>query len=162
QLSSTWIWLDVLPQSRPVMEEPPRGVSVISSWGSASLAETLMKPTDLQVERRAAQRFEVNLPLCVRRQGSDLQGTGFTQNLCARGTLFYTSLPLSEGETVEATLVMPSQITLGEDMPVRCLGTVLRVLSSGVETQFLVAVHVQNYEYLPDSSNAGNESRRLF
>jgi len=51
---------------------------------------------------------------------------------------------------------MPSEITLGESMPVRCRGRVLRVTfpvaGSGAETKIGVAVRLDGYEYLPPDS----------
>jgi hypothetical protein len=39
-------------------------------------------------------------------------------------------MPLSEGAEIELTLKMPSEITLGESMRVRCRGRVLRILNA--------------------------------
>jgi hypothetical protein len=43
---------------------------------------------------------------------------------------------------------MPSEITLGESMSVRCQGTVLRVVQPSVGTMLGVAVHFSHYDYL--------------
>src|SRR5207244_8956418 len=72
------------------------------------------------------------LPIC------NLQGTGFTQDLSARGALLYTDLMPSEGEEIELTLIMPSEITLAENMPVCCRGKVVRV--TRLESKYAVAV----------------------
>ncbi len=79
-----------------------------------------MSSEQVQLERRAAQRFDVHLPLSVHLAGGEREGCGFTQNLCARGALFHTDLALSEADPIELTLVMPSEITLAENMRVRC------------------------------------------
>ena len=74
-----------------------------------------------------------------------------TESASGQGVFFYTDIPLSEGETVELTLVMPSEITLGENMPVRCRGRVMRIAQmSGARTG--VAVHLEGYEYLPEAA----------
>ena len=91
-----------------------------------------MSTDQVQFERRAAQRFDFHLSVSVRLSGRDREGCGFTQNLCARGALFHTDLPLCEADAIELTLVMPSEITLAENMRVRCRGRVLRVLSSAL------------------------------
>jgi hypothetical protein len=111
-----------------------------------------MSYDQIQLERRAAQRFDVQLPVSVRLAGTELEGTGFTQNLCARGALFHTDLPLSAADAIELTLVMPSEITLAENMRVRCRGKVLRVLSSAVGNRSVVAVHLGAYEFLPEAA----------
>src|SRR5580658_2934227 len=83
------------------------------------------------VERRGAQRFEVNLPLAVHFEGQTVPG--FTQNLSGRGIFFFAETTLPEGAVVELTFTMPSEITLSESMPVRGRGRVLRASASPVE-----------------------------
>jgi hypothetical protein len=97
-------------------------------------------------ERRAAQRFDFHLPVSIRLPGSDRRGAGFTQDLSARGALICTDFPLSEGDAVELTLVMPSEITLAENMRIRCRATVLRAAQSAKSG---VAVFLEGYEFLP-------------
>jgi len=75
-------------------------------------------------ERRGAQRFEVHLPLAVHFDGRTVPG--FTQDLSGRGIFFYSETTLPAGAVVELTFTMPSEITLAENMPVRCRGRVLR------------------------------------
>ena len=58
---------------------------------------------------------------------------------------------LEQGANVEVTLVMPSEITLSENMPVRCRGKVLRVTPPSIGNKIGVAVHLENYEYLPET-----------
>jgi PilZ domain len=111
-------------------------------------------------ERRAAQRFELHLPVSVRLPQTACEGCGSTQNLSARGALLHTDLPMSEGDPVGVTLVMPSMITLAENMRVRCHGKVLRVLSAQ-GTGSVVAVQVEKYEYLPESDGAPSVSSRI-
>ena len=109
-----------------------------------------MTTTAVRFERRVGQRFDLHLPVSVKLAGSAHEAGGFTQDLSARGTFFFTDYPLGAGETIELTLVMPSEITLGKAMRVRCQGRVLRVLQPAVETKLGVAVHFARYEYLPE------------
>jgi hypothetical protein len=89
-----------------------------------------------------------------------VEGVGFTQDLSSRGVFFFTDAPLVEGSEIELTLRMPSEITLGESMPVRCRGRILRVVRStaynlapdSANTKIGVAVRLECYEYLPDPS----------
>src|SRR5262249_26222123 len=78
------------------------------------------------------------------------------------GVFFFTEAPLVEGAQIELTLKMPSEITLGDSMPVRCRGRILRVIrpatASGAcsglaETKIGVAVRLEQYEYLPADSH---------
>ncbi|HET7440344.1 MAG TPA: PilZ domain-containing protein [Terriglobales bacterium] len=116
--------------------------------------------TNLHVglERRAAQRFGLALPVCIRLADCQKEEHGFTQDLSNRGTYLYTNCALQVGANVEITLVMPSEITLSESMRVRCRGKVLRLdntgsaMSGSESTPKLgVAVHFEHYEYLADA-----------
>ena len=120
-----------------------------------------MTTPPVQFERRAGQRFPYLLPLSLRQLATSLEGLGFTQDLSSRGVFFFTDAPLSEGSEIEITLRMPSEITLGESMPVRCRGRILRVVrpsaknnSSPAKAKIGVAVRLDGYEYLPESANS--------
>lgn len=117
-----------------------------------------MTTEPLRVERRVGQRFDLHVPVAVKLAGSQHEAGGFTQDLSARGTFFYTDFPLGPGEKVELTLNMPSEITLGESMRVRCQGTVLRVVQPAVGTKLGVAVHFAGYEYLPKEESESTDS----
>ena len=105
----------------------------------------------IQLERRARQRFDFNLPVSLALP-NDRRGSGFTQNLSARGVFLCTDLPLAAGESLELTMSMPAEVTLAEAMRVRCVGRVLRVSSAGSEAKSFVAVQLEKYEYLPDEN----------
>jgi hypothetical protein len=100
-----------------------------------------------RLERRGAQRFEVNLPVAVHFEGRTTHA--FTQDLSGRGIFFYTEAALPEGAVVELTFTMPSKITLGESMPVRCRGRVLRAAPPQGGQRSGIAVRLESYEYLP-------------
>ena len=106
------------------------------------------------VERRCGQRFDLHVPVSLKLTSSQHESSGFTQDLSSRGAFVFTDFLLAQGEVVEITLVMPSEITLGESMRVRCQGTVLRVVQPSVGTMLGVAVHFSHYEYLsqPEAS----------
>ncbi len=111
-----------------------------------------MSTDHTHVERRAAQRFDFHLPVSVRLAGGDQEGHGFTQDLSARGALFYTDFALSEGDAIELTLVMPSEITLAENMRVRCRGKVVRISRPAVGARAGIAVLLEGYEFLPEAA----------
>jgi PilZ domain-containing protein len=102
-----------------------------------------------RVERRVCQRFELNLPLAVHFDGQTVPG--FTRDLSGRGICFYAKTALRDGAVVELTFTMPSQITLGESMRVRCRGHVLRVSPSDEGEKSGIAVRLDSYEYLPST-----------
>jgi hypothetical protein len=145
-----------------VKSERPQPVSVqYRGMSRFRFVEIMMSTDQVHIERRAAQRFDFQLSVSVRLAGSDRAGCGFTQNLCARGALFHTDLPLSEADAIELTLVMPSEITLAENMRVRCRGKVLRVLSSAMDSRSVVAVHLEGYEFLPEAAAGSSDIARV-
>ncbi len=87
-----------------------------------------MNTSPVRVERRVGQRFPYLLAVSLRQPSGSIQGAGFTQDLSSRGVFFFTDAPLAEGAEIELTLRMPSEITLGESMAVRCRGRILRVV----------------------------------
>jgi len=87
-----------------------------------------MTAPPVRVERRVGQRFPFLLPVSFHDVASGTDGLGFTQDLSSRGVFFFTDTPLREAAEIELTLNMPSEITLGESMRVRCRGHVLRVV----------------------------------
>lgn len=107
--------------------------------------------TPLQHERRSRQRFQFQVPLSIRVNGSDHDEPGFTQDLSARGTFLYTDCGADVGCAVELTLMMPSEITLAENMRVRCQGKILRVVQrDAVKNKIGLAVELLSYEYLSE------------
>ena len=101
------------------------------------------------IERRAAQRFDFHRSVSVRRGAEE--GLAFTQDLSARGMFLYTDMVLQAGDNLELVLNMPSEITLSEDVRVRCHVQVLRVLPAASSHKSGVAVLVKNYEFLKDA-----------
>ena len=108
------------------------------------------------LERRGAQRFEVQLPLAIYFEGRTVPG--FTQDLSGRGIFFYADIDaermIPEGAVVELTFTMPSEITLAESMAVRCRGRVLRASTSTAGHPQAgqrngIAVQLDSYQYLP-------------
>jgi hypothetical protein len=106
-----------------------------------------MNTSQIRVERRASQSFEFQLTVGI--CASSRNGNGFTQDLSGRGVSFITDIHLIEGNAIELTLMMPSEITLGESMRVRCRGQVKRVQALDIAGKSSVAVHFDGYEYLP-------------
>jgi hypothetical protein len=132
----------------------------------------MMTTPPVRVERRAGQRFPYLLPLTLSQNATNLQGAGFTQDLSSRGVFFFTDAPVEEGSEIEITLKMPSEITLGESMRVRCRGRVLRVLKPLASTQDAtnpgcpepkigVAVRFEGYEYLAEPAETTATFTRL-
>ena len=127
------------------------------------------------VERRIGQRFTFNLPVSLRDVATAAEGLGFTHDLSSRGAFLFTDMALNEGAEIELTLKMPSEITLGENMRVRCRGSVLRIVRAAAsaeietkigetkitETKIGVAVCLKGYEYLPEPEDSTADFRRI-
>jgi hypothetical protein len=149
-----------------------------------------MNTPPVRVERRVTHRFPYLLPLSLRQVSPLVEGQGFTQDVSSRGVFFFTDLPLQEGAEIEVTLRMPSEITLGESMRVRCRGHILRVVkrvvrpdaplpdsnspqletkigetkigeTKLVETKIGVAVRLECYEYLSDMTESSASFARV-
>lgn len=134
-----------------------------------------MTTPSVGVERRIGQRFAFNLPVSLRDISTAAEGLGFTQDVSSRGAFLFTDMPLNEGAEIELTLRMPSEITLGENMRVRCRGRVLRVTkaadknwnaaaeleSKAAERKIGVAVCLKGYEYLPETEDTSADFRRI-
>jgi hypothetical protein len=134
-----------------------------------------MTTPSVGVERRIGQRFAFNLPVSLRDISTSSEGLGFTQDLSSRGVFLFTDMALSESAEIELTLNMPSEITLGESMRVRCSGRVLRIVktpdlkwnpagaseSESAETKIGVAVCLKGYEYLADDQDISANFRRI-
>ena len=131
-----------------------------------------MTAAPVRVERRVGQRFSYLLAVSFRQIADSIEGLGFTQDLSSRGVFFFTDAALQVGAEIELTLRMPAEITLGESMPVRCRGRILRVVgpstssheSSGAsraETKIGVAVRLEGYEYLAEDAASSTTHVRI-
>jgi hypothetical protein len=70
-----------------------------------------------------------------------------------RGAYIFTETQLSTGTMVEMTFTLPSEITLSEEMRVRCQARVLRATPADEKSKPGAAVHFESYEYLTASEN---------
>ncbi|HZR63655.1 MAG TPA: PilZ domain-containing protein [Terriglobales bacterium] len=100
-----------------------------------------------RIERRCGQRFPYQVSVLLRVINQSQSGSGFTQDLSSRGALVWTDLPLAEGDMVDMTLVMPSEITLANDMNVCCRARVVR-REQADGGKPAVAVHIEHYDFL--------------
>ena len=106
-------------------------------------------PHQTRIERRSAQRFNAYQVAVSLHTSDGRSGTGFTLDLSSRGALLWTDFPLSADDMVEMTLVMPSEITLAEQMGVRCRARVLRLQGESGGGKFAVAIRIEHYDFLP-------------
>jgi len=101
------------------------------------------------VERRAARRFSMALPLKVRfnsDSGAE-EEAGETRDISFRGLYFLIGTAIEKGSSIEFVLTLPQQITLAGDVHIRCYARVLRVEPH--DTRRGVAARIERYEFLP-------------
>ena len=113
-----------------------------------------MSSDPVQLERRAGQRFDFNLPISIQFEGRTVAAC--SQNVSARGVFLYSEANLPEGSEVQLIFTMPSEITLAESMRVRCCGRVLRGGNSACAQGNGVAVQLDSYQYLDTAASETN------
>ena len=101
------------------------------------------------VERRAARRFSMMLPLKVRFSAENgiSEKSGETRDVSFRGLYFLIEANLESGSSIEFVLTLPQQITLAGDVHIRCYARVLRVDTQNGRNG--VAAQIERYEFLP-------------
>jgi len=104
------------------------------------------------VERRAARRFTMNLPMKVRfsAESGILEKTGETRDVSFRGLYFVMEATVETGSPIEFVLTLPQQITLAGDVHIRCYARVLRVDHNRGTPG--IAARIERYEFLPASA----------
>jgi hypothetical protein len=101
-----------------------------------------------QTERRAAQRFRLNLPVALRSpEGAFDDKTVVSHDVSARGIFFYVDAAPSEGSRIEFTLTLPPEVTLTDSMRVDCRGRVVRVVSDKPGAKAGVAATIDGYNF---------------
>jgi hypothetical protein len=106
---------------------------------------------DNAVERRAARRFSMTLPVKVRYSAQEgvTEKPGETRDVSFRGLYFLIEASLETGSPIEFVLTLPQQITLAGDVHIRCYARVLRVEPHNGRRG--VAARIERYEFLPAS-----------
>ena len=101
------------------------------------------------VERRAARRFTMTLPVRVRFSvgGNVTETQGETRDVSFRGLYFLIEGNPETGSSIEFVLTLPRQITLAGDVHIRCYAKVLRVEPRNGRRG--VAASIDRYEFLP-------------
>ncbi|MGO9209565.1 MAG: glycosyltransferase [Terriglobales bacterium] len=81
--------------------------------------------SSLSPERRAKQRFALRLPIVVTAVGSEIHAV--THDVSSGGVFFYAEDWPIDDNVVEFNMLMPSELTLSENMGAVCRGRVVRV-----------------------------------
>jgi len=116
----------------------------------AEMNESAGGAKDNAIERRAARRFSMMLPLKVRFSEGDnvTEKDGETRDVSFRGLYFLIEPATPDaGSSIEFVLTLPQQITLAGDVHIRCYARVLRV--EPLNGRRGVAARIERYEFLP-------------
>jgi hypothetical protein len=106
------------------------------------------------VEQRRSKRFELSLPLTIRKSGSNADVANCeTRNLSSRGVLFASSVRLEVGQVLEYRIALPTPG--GGNLVLHCLGKVMRLedcAEAGGDPgrPFRMAATIERYEFVRD------------
>jgi PilZ domain len=103
-------------------------------------------------DRRRSERFNFGVPLTVQwTNGSELrQAHAVTQDVSSGGLYFFLPEAIPDGTPVEIEMTLPTHITLGTPVKVRCQGHIQRCVQKPGESTGM-ATMIEKYEFL--SSN---------
>ena len=106
------------------------------------------------MERRATERFPLNLPMTVRWMTPSGMAEAQTksEDVSSRGIYFCLSKRIEDGSPVEVVMTLPNEITSVGRMHVCCLGRIQR--TEVIEFNRIgVAVQLEHYEFLRGSED---------
>ena len=103
-------------------------------------------------ERRRTERFNFGIPLTVQwTSGSEQRkARTVTQDVSSGGVYFFLAEAIPDGTAVEVEVTLPTQITLGPPVRVRCQGRIQRCDLKPSESAGM-ATMIEKYEFLSDS-----------
>jgi hypothetical protein len=100
-------------------------------------------------DRRRSERFNFGVPLTVQwTNGSEQRkAQAVTQDVSSGGLYFFLPEAIPDGTAVEIEMTLPTNITLGTPVKVRCQGRIQRcVLKQGESTG--LATMIEKYEFV--------------
>lgn len=115
-----------------------------------SLFKLVAAMAESKSEKRARQRVPVRLPLSIKVENSQVQGTAHTRDLNSGGMFFYTDQKIREGTELEIVVVLPGELTFGEGRWVCCQASVVRVEKVSAEGNLGIAAKIHRYQILPE------------
>jgi hypothetical protein len=101
-------------------------------------------------ERRSRKRYPLKLPITVRPPGVSSGGEILTESkdVSSQGVYFVMEAPVRSGSALEIMITLPSEITRGEPVRVRCEARVQRS-ESIAQGRVGIAAKIQRYRFLP-------------
>ena len=101
-------------------------------------------------ERRSRKRYPLKLPITVRPPGVSAGGEVLSESkdVSSQGVYFVMETSVKSGSPLEIMITLPSEITRGEPVRVRCEARVQRS-ESIAEGRVGIAAKIQRYRFLP-------------
>ncbi len=119
--------------------------STKSQWALSNL-DSASRADMQQDERRAKQRFAVQLPIVITGAPAGGEIQGVTRDVSAIGVFFYPREWPSGLSSIAFKMIFPAEITGTESTRVQCRGTVVR-LELNAPTRTGVAATIDSYEF---------------
>jgi hypothetical protein len=104
-------------------------------------------------ERRAQKRVAARLPVSIR-AGKKAEVVGHTRDLSLSGIFLYTESKITAGSLLEMVLILPPELTQGEQRWMCCQASVIRVEEPVHGNGFGVAASIERMELLPELSGS--------
>lgn len=97
------------------------------------------------VDQRRTERFDLQLPVLITREGSTPVCTmGQTRNLSSGGALMVMQAPITIGDSIEFVVMLNVSTDNQQATRLRCKGRVIRTEG------FVYAATIERYEFLRD------------
>ena len=102
-------------------------------------------------ERRRSQRIAVQQAVFITLENGGRRCTGIAENVSSGGVFLYSDYFIPAGTEVRLTLVLPPEITHGENVRVWWVGKILRVDPEQREGKFGIAIGFEQLQVLPQA-----------
>jgi hypothetical protein len=99
----------------------------------------------MAVDKRIHRRYSLKIPLTSKSLTTN--GGLQTSNVSARGVFFISSTNPEEGAPLEFSLTLSPEITLTDNIVIRCKGRVVRVSQSPGSDKVGIAAVIEKYDF---------------
>lgn len=99
------------------------------------------------INRRSRERVVARVPVRVRSTSENSELSAHTRDVSTNGVFLYTQSRMTEGSEVELVLILPPELTSGEQCWVCCHARVVRV-EQGPGKEFGVAAEIERMDVM--------------
>jgi PilZ domain len=100
----------------------------------------------MAVDKRVHRRYSLKIPLTSKAL-TPVNGGMETSNVSARGVFFISSTKPEEGAPLEFSLTLSPEITLTDNIVIRCKGRVVRVNQTPGSDKVGIAAVIEKYDF---------------